>query len=242
MTPSNLTIAIGDIHGHITKLEALLAVCARRCAGETPRYVFVGDYGDRGPNSRAVVKLMRAMQADRPGEVICLRGNHEQVVIAAARGTLDMLRGGTDMDMWLGPAGGGRQFLESYGVKHARDLPADDIDWMANLPVSHDDGARFFAHAGVNPALPLDRQNEDDLMWIREPFLSYKGKWDRLIVHGHTPVSPRVPDLRPNRLNLDTAAGYGGPISAAIFLGNDREPAAFLTPTGEIAVPLTTRS
>ena len=103
---------------------------------------------------------------------------------------------------------------------------------MAALPLWHDDGRRFFAHAGVHPDRPLNDQQDDDLMWIREPFLSHTGDFGRLIVHGHTPTRTRVPDLRANRLNLDTAAGYEGPVTAAIFDHNTVRPIAFISNTG----------
>jgi serine/threonine protein phosphatase 1 len=230
-----LTCAIGDVHGHIDKLEQLLTHCERRCAGQSTRLLFIGDYVDRGPDSRAVVELLRDLQRSRPGEVVCLRGNHEAVVLAAASDQLHRLPGGdVDMDMWLGPSGGGLATLASYGVAHASQLPADHLQWMATLPLSHDDGLRYFAHAGVHPDRPLSEQVPDDLLWIREPFLSHKGDFGRLIVHGHTPVSARVPDMRANRLNIDTGAGYGGPITAAIFDDRQRNPLAFLTNAGEI--------
>ena len=236
---SVLTCAIGDVHGHIGKLELLLGHCERRCSGHATRLVFIGDYVDRGPDSRAVVDLLRELQRSRPGEVVCLRGNHEAVVLAAARDQLHRLPGDVDMDVWLGPSGGGLQTLASYGITHASQLPGDHLEWMAALPLSHDDGLRYFAHAGVDPARPLSDQVEDDLLWIREPFLSHAGGFGRLVVHGHTPVKARVPDMRANRLNIDTGAGYGGPITAAIFDERQRDPLAFLTSAGEIRIEAT---
>ena len=84
-------------------------------------------------------------------------------------------------------------------------------------------------HAGVNPEVPLDAQNEHDLLWIREPFLSSTRDYGRLIVHGHTPLRSGVPDRRPNRLNIDTAAVYGGPLTAAIFTDESVQPVDFLS-------------
>jgi serine/threonine protein phosphatase 1 len=196
--------------------------------------LFIGDYVDRGPDSRAVVELLREMQRSRPGEVVCLRGNHEAVVLAAASDRLHTLPGDVDMEMWLGPSGGGLATLASYAVPHASQLPVDHLQWMATLPLSLDDSLRYFAHAGVNPNRPLADQVEDDLLWIREPFLSHEGGFGRLVVHGHTPVTARLPDMRANRLNIDTGAGYGGPITAAIFDHRQRNPLAFLTNAGEI--------
>jgi serine/threonine protein phosphatase 1 len=109
-----------------------------------------------------------------------------------------------------------------------RNLPRDHIDWLRSLPVSYDDGRRFFVHAGVDPARPLDDQDRNDQIWIRESFLSYGGDFGRLIVHGHTPLDGGTADLRANRLNLDTGAVYGGPLTAAAFEAAQADPIAFL--------------
>lgn len=229
-----LTCAIGDVHGHIGKLEALLDRCARYCAGGAMQIVFIGDYVDRGPESRAVVELLIDLLRRNPGDVICLSGNHEAVVLAAATERLGTLPDKPTMQDWLGGNGGGAATLASYGVRHARDLPPEHLAWMATLPLFHDDGKRFFAHAGVRPGRPLDKQGKDDLLWIREPFLSYTGTFKRLIVHGHTPVAARVPDLRANRLNIDSGAGYDGPLTAAVFGDRSRDPIAFLNDSGDV--------
>jgi serine/threonine protein phosphatase 1 len=86
----------------------------------------------------------------------------------------------------------------------------------------------------VHPGRALDDQHEDDLMWIREPFLSHTGDFGRLIVHGHTPTPTRLPDVRANRLNIDTGAGYEGRVTAAIFEGSEARPVAFMTNAGEL--------
>lgn len=231
----SLTCAIGDVHGHIDKLTALLDLCERR-AGHDARLVFIGDYIDRGPDSRAVVELMMDLQQRRPDSVICLRGNHEAVAVAAANNTLSTLPGDIDHALWLSDVGGGLATLASYGVADAAELPASHLDWMAALPLCYDDGQRYFAHAGVHPRRPLAAQQEEDLVWIREPFLSHSGDYGRLVVHGHTPVAARIPELHANRLNIDTGAGYGGPLTAAIFDACRREPIGFLTNCGEIAI------
>jgi serine/threonine protein phosphatase 1 len=231
---AGLTCVIGDIHGHIRKLEALLKLCEARAGGDA-RLVFIGDYVDRGPDSRSVVALLIDLQQRKPGQVLCLRGNHEAVVLAAAQDRLNELPGGVDMDAWLSARGGGLQTLESYGVPKASDLPREHLAWMASLPFHYDDGQRYVAHAGVRPGLGLADQEEDDLLWIREPFLSHAGDFGRLVVHGHTPVAARIPDLRSNRLNVDTGAGYDGPLTAALFDHRQRDPLAFLAVGGEVS-------
>src|ERR1700689_3981861 len=127
--------------------------------------------------------------------------------------------------LWL--AQGGLATLESYRVTEPRDLPRAHVDWLRALPLSHDDGRRFFVHAGVNPGTPLEAQDHYDLLWIREPFLSHRGDYGRLIVHGHTPLADGVPDLRDNRLNLDTGAVFGGGAPAAVFDHAQTDPIGF---------------
>lgn len=217
--PGLITYAIGDVHGCVGKLEPLLERCIKHCAGRPMRIVFVGDYIDRGPDSRGVIDRIRKLQSEMPGEVIGLRGNHEALLI-------DAVKTG-DEGLWH--RNGGVQTLVSYGVAQASALPRDHLDWIASLRVFLDDGRRFFVHAGVNPAAALDHQSERDLVWIREPFLSSQRDYGRLIVHGHTPLSEGRPDLRRNRLNIDTAAVYGGPLTAAVFSAEKTWPIAFLT-------------
>jgi serine/threonine protein phosphatase 1 len=96
------------------------------------------------------------------------------------------------------------------------------------LRLSYDDGWRLFVHAGVDPEKPLDDQLDADLLWIREPVLSDARNYGRLIVHGHTPTKSAKPDLRTNRLNLDTGAGYGGALTAAVFTDGETNPVRFL--------------
>jgi len=216
--PGLLTYAIGDVHGCLDKLTALLDLCARHAGGAPARFVFVGDYIDRGPDSRGAIETIRKLQGERPGEVICLRGNHEALL-------LDAIKTG-DETHWL--RNGGIQTLTSYGVTDAAELPRDHLAWIESLRLTFDDGRRFFVHAGVNPASPLDRQTDHDLMWIREPFLNDDRNYGRLIVHGHTPLKTGRPDLHRNRLNLDTAAVYGGPLTAAVFNEEKTWPIAFL--------------
>ena len=213
-----LTYAIGDVHGCVDKLVRLLARCRAHAGDRRRRLVFVGDYIDRGPDSRGVIETLLKLQRSEP-EVICLRGNHEALM-------LDAVESG-DEALWL--LNGGGETLESYDATQALDLPAELVDWADALPLFFDDGRRLFVHAGLNPRVPLDHQTEQDLLWIREPFLSSRNDFGRLVVHGHTPLRAGVPDLRSNRLNIDTAAVFGGPLTAAVFEEHRTEPVAFLT-------------
>lgn len=185
------------------------------------RFVFVGDYIDRGPDSRGVVTLLMEMQRNSLHNVICLRGNHEAIMLRAASE-------GPDIEAWWHDNGGGST-LASYGVMHASELPDAHMRWFRNRSVCHDDGRRYFVHAGVQPGIALDRQSDEDLIWIREPFLSCGDPFDRLIVHGHTPVMTGKPDVRRNRINIDTGAVYGGPLTAAVFKEAQTGAIGFLT-------------
>jgi len=214
----SLIYAIGDIHGSLHKLRKLIVRCEEHADGRPMTFVFLGDYIDRGPDSSGVIGTVMDLQS-RLSNLIALKGNHEALA-------LDVIDGTDPPAFWL--TQGGAETLQSYGVKDARELPQAHIDWLRSLPLRYDDGNRFFVHAGVNPHKPLDAQSERDLLWIREPFLSDERDYGRLIVHGHTPQSTGAPDLRGNRLNLDTGAVFGGPLTAAAFTGAGPKPIAFL--------------
>ncbi len=223
----SLTYAIGDIHGSLDKLRRLIARCEAhaqtyaeththsRAQDHAHRFVFLGDYIDRGEDSCGVVRLLIDMQS--AGSAIARRGNHEAMALAVIDGL-------SDSELW----DGGAATLASYGVSCARDLPRRHVDWLRSLPLSHDDGRRLFVHAGIDPDKPLDAQSSDDLLWIREPFLSDVRDHGRLIVHGHTPTRSRLPERRGSRLGLDTGAVYGGPLTAAAFSDAQAEPVAVL--------------
>ena len=214
----SVTYAIGDIHGALHKLQDLLARCESHAAGQPRRYVFLGDYVDRGPDSAGVVRVLREITTNVP-DVVALMGNHEAMLLAAVDGALEPVH-------WLGQ--GGATTLASYGVAQARELPRDDVDWLRGLPLFYDDGQRLFVHAGIDPRFPLDAQDDNDLLWIRDPFLADTRDYGRLIVHGHTPLLSGMPDLRANRLNLDTGAVFGGPLTAAVFSADATPPVTFL--------------
>jgi serine/threonine protein phosphatase 1 len=215
----SLTYAVGDIHGSLRKLRGLTARCREHAGGQPITFIFLGDYIDRGPESAGVVAHLIEMQSS-PGErCIALKGNHEDFALGVLEGT-------TDANHWLSQ--GGAETLLSYGIASARDLPREHVEWMRALPRSYDDGRRFFVHAGIDPSRPFDAQDDNDLLWIREPFLSSRRKFGRLVVHGHTPLPTAAPDLRDNRLNLDTGAVFGGPLTAAIFSAAETGPIGFL--------------
>jgi serine/threonine protein phosphatase 1 len=215
----SVTYAIGDIHGSLVMLRRLITRCRDDANGRPMTFVLLGDYIDRGPDSAGVVRAVMDLQAQFGERAIALKGNHEKVALEVFDGT-------TEADFWLSQ--GGDETLQSYGIGDVRDLPPDHLQWLRALPLRYDDGRRFFVHAGIDPDKPLDAQREHDLIWIREPFLSDLRDHGRLIVHGHTPTDSDIPDLRGNRLNIDTGAVYGGSLTAAVFDETQTEPIAFL--------------
>ena len=219
-----LTYAIGDIHGCYLKLRRLLGHCAVHCGSGTPRFIFIGDYVDRGPNSAEVVRFLMKTQASAPNLTVCLRGNHEAMLIDAADGGDELV--------WL--FNGGDATLQSYGIENAAEIPPEHLAWFKTLPFAISEGNRFFVHAGILPGTPLDEQPEEAMLWIREPFLSDTRDHGQYIVHGHTIVNDGRADVHPNRLNLDTGAYCGGPLTAAVFDDASIGPLALITDDGEI--------
>ncbi len=218
--------AVGDIHGRSDLLEKALhsidADCRRRPALQ-PITVFVGDYIDRGPGSRDVLKLL--LQWRRDNEAVFLRGNHETFLPR-------FLADSRTLDVWR--QYGGLETLLSYGLvptinpdRHeqvrladelAVALPKEHLDFLKSLNLSYGCGDFLFVHAGIRPGVPIRRQNEEDLLWIREEFLAHEQPFERFVVHGHTPVT--LPDLRPNRINIDTGAFATGCLTCIIVEGS----------------------
>ncbi len=223
----DLTFAIGDVHGCVDKLQALLAACDSVRAGREARYVLVGDYIDRGPHSREVVDFLMHRQRSEGSRLVCLRGNHEQMLLDAAAGG----RTFPDLLDWL--SNGGEQTLHSYRVHDPVLLPGSHLDWIRTLPLSFSDSQRHYVHAGIRPGVALADQAALDLLWIREPFLSSEVRHAGFIVHGHTPTRSGLPDLRAHRLNLDTGACFGGELTAAAFTGEAAPPFLFINDLGE---------
>ncbi|OSI69592.1 serine/threonine protein phosphatase [Bradyrhizobium canariense] len=218
--------AIGDVHGRADLLQSLLTVIdadLARSAPERAIQVFLGDYVDRGPDSRAVIDLL--IERSKSHETVCLKGNHEVFL-------LEVLKDPARLEEWR--RYGGLLTLVSYGVNPTmnptpeqqielieglrRTLPPEHLSFLQQLRPSFACGDFFFVHAGVKPGVALERQKEEDLLWIREEFLESERRFGKYVVHGHTPVS--VPDIRSNRINIDTGAYATGNLTLLTIQGD----------------------
>jgi serine/threonine protein phosphatase 1 len=215
--------AIGDIHGRDDLLEQLLGTIMDRAArtNQANHLVFLGDYVDRGLQSRQV--LDRLIDLELPGwKITYLRGNHDQAI-------LDFLDDPGFYRSWR--VFGAAETLLSYGVTppkfeddqafaKARDefrarCPARHLDFLQGLPYAHEIGDYFFVHAGVRPGIALAQQTAQDMMWIREEFIMSQRAFGKVIVHGHTPTERPV--KRANRIGVDTGAYATNVLTAAIL-------------------------
>jgi len=219
--------AVGDIHGRadlLHELHRMIASDAGACQATRKVVVYVGDYIDRGASSAMVIDLL----LDQPlqgFESVHLMGNHEQSLLTF----LSDLRIGPE---WM--AYGGAQTLASYGVEPPRTrgelaraqielkarLPERHLRFMAGLRLTHEEGDYLFAHAGLRPGVPLARQIEDDLLWIRDEFLHSDAEFGKIVVHGHS-IS-EWPEIRRNRIGIDTGAFATDRLSAVILEGGAR--------------------
>lgn len=232
----NYIFAIGDIHGRLDLLRLAAKAIDTYLSDRAARGVaiFLGDYVDRGPDSRGVIEFL--MNAQRNAPLLCLKGNHEEMMLEA-------LTSG-DCSRWI--ASGGAATLSSYG---GEDIPPEHIAWLSSLPTIAELGNRIFVHAGLMPGVPLKDQKDEWRMWIRERFLLAGNEfidWPH-IVHGHTPIyhlkpNPAEPELLPWRTNLDTGAFHTGVLTVGVFTDAKPGPIELLRVTADANKPLPPRS
>jgi serine/threonine protein phosphatase 1 len=206
-----LYYAIGDIHGHLELLDPLLAKIAADAAARqgAKTLVYLGDYVDRGPDSAGV--LDRVIAGPPPGfaNQVALFGNHEDYFIDYFDGVEPAASRWLERDMGGGPT------LASYGGDWER--IGAHAGWLRTLPLFHMTDRYLFVHAGVFPGRPLAEQRREDLIWIRDRFLDSALDHGRIVVHGHTPRQPWGVDVRANRINVDSGAAWGGPLSCVVL-------------------------
>ena len=229
-TPADTAIyAVGDIHGRLdllTRMHQMIEADAVRSAAARRLLVYLGDYGSRGPDSRGVIERVIGWL---PGgfERITLKGNHEELLLRCHDGDYEAGR------HWLDY--GGIEALASYGVVVADPsarrrvdivalasglaaaLPAAHLAFLRGLAISHREGDYYFVHGGIRPGIKLDAQSERDRIWIRKRFLLSEADHGAVVVHGHS-IS-REPELRHNRIGIDTGAYQSGRLTCLVLEG-----------------------
>ena len=187
---------IGDIHGCLEPLHRLMRELR---LSEADEVVFLGDYIDRGPDSKGVIEYLLTLQ----GRYTFLMGNHERMF-------LDFLQG-KERALFL--YNGGTATLESYGG--LRRIPATHLAFLDRLRPYDETEDYLFVHAGIRPAIPLQEQDESDLLWIREEFYAYPGRFPKTVVFGHTPMREVL--MEDDRIGIDTACVYGNKLTCLIL-------------------------
>ncbi len=237
--PATSVYAVGDIHGRADLLakihKRIRADAAKRAQGNRKIVVYLGDYIDRGAKSREVIDML--LQSPLEGfEKVHLKGNHEDYMLGFLEGGGDamgwLLNGGEATIASYGVAPAGNSFLQAGALDDLRAalqaaVPEDHRAFLANLRLHHREGGYLFVHAGIRPEVPLADQNADDLMWIREEFLDCRADHDCRVVHGHTITWS--PEVRPNRIGIDTGAFISGALTCLVIEGAETR---FLTATG----------
>jgi serine/threonine protein phosphatase 1 len=229
--------AIGDVHGEYERLfslhEAIEAHWRAFGAGRPATVLHLGDYVDRGPDSRSVIDYLISLQ-NKPDlhsgiSIVCLLGNHERML-------LDAIDSGEHQKLMQWLMNGGEATVESYrrhappGTPLQEIVPREHVAWLKGLPLQHMDRDvnLLFVHAGVLPD-KYPKCDEEVILWTRSPKFMNDSKWpanpelDGLtVVHGHTPTDDYLPYASDRRVNLDTGACYGGPLTAAVFMDGKR--------------------
>jgi len=226
----SLVYAVGDVHGRLDLLERLHDMIEADAAGIPAArkvVVYLGDYVDRGPDSCRVVDLLiEDPMADL--EAVHLMGNHEALLLSflvdPGQVRLWFMNGGDatlrsyGVDLWAETDAGDRaDYLRQAFIDR---LPDSHLAFYRALHLTHEEGDYLFVHAGIRPGIPLDAQDPEDLIWIRQEFLDSMADHGKVVVHGHTPAHDA--QLRSNRIGIDTGAVYGGKLTALVLHGAER--------------------
>lgn len=224
-----LTYAIADLHGRFDLLLQASKVIADDAAHRPHKLVILGDFIDRGPHSRNIIELLSNPPASNR-EWVVLQGNHEDIMLQAFADPARCLR------WWIGNGGG--QTLMSYGYRdgdmlHPSKVPQGHLDWLAGLPLYHEDARRIFVHAGLPSHLPLTEASPSTLQWMlyrsTESYPDAEVHDDaphcsgKHIVHGHH-QSACHPLLKPHRTNLDSFAWHTGRLAIGVFDDSQAAP------------------
>lgn len=222
--------AIGDIHGRadlLSRLHAQIIGDATSAARLRRVIVYLGDFVDRGAESRRVIDMLLD-ETPAGFQPVHLSGNHEELMQS-------FLEDAGTAPVWM--ANGGAATLASYGVRLDEPVTAEDQfltaqrefrvalperhrSFLRRLAVTHVEGDYLFVHAGIMPGRPLDAQSREHLLWIRDPFLNSTADHGCCVVHGHTIVPE--PDERPNRIAIDTGAYFSNRLTCLVLEGESR--------------------
>ena len=218
--PRRRVYAIGDIHGcdlQLADLHEIIAEDLARRPVDEPVLLHIGDYVDRGADTAGVLRRLIAGSPIEAVQVVNLIGNHDETMLHALSGDRPAA---TD---WLFT--GGRPALESYGIdpdspreSWPEGVPPEHLELLRGLTLSHREGGYLFVHAGVRPGVPLEQQQREDLLRMRQPFLYSEMSFGAVVVHGHTPV--KEPVVRHNRIAIDTGAVFGGKMTCLVLEGD----------------------
>jgi serine/threonine protein phosphatase 1 len=205
------TYAVPDLHGRYDLLCAAIDKITHDSQGHIAQVVTLGDYVDRGPNSRQIIETLISWSSSEL-KLVAIKGNHEAMMWACCKNL-------SEMSWWMG--NGGDQTILSYcqsaaGLGDVSCIPAAHLDWIASLPLMHVDQHRIYVHAGVDPAVALHQQSEQTLLWKRYPKMFSKGFGSRHVVHGHDANSDG-PIVTKGRTNLDTLAWKTGRLVVGVF-------------------------
>ncbi|MBW2429850.1 MAG: serine/threonine protein phosphatase [Deltaproteobacteria bacterium] len=194
--------AIGDIHGSFDRLQELMQKIPIDFTEDI--LVFIGDYIDRGPGSVEVVNYLIGLKKRVP-EIIYLKGNHEDM--------LEKYLDGTDRFTYL--LNGGQNTLDSYlsktNTSNSFPIPPDHMEFFQSLRLYYETEDYIFVHAGLRPKVPLESQEAEDLLWIRDKFIYSRYNFGKPVVFGHTPLEK--PLVEPNKIGIDTGAVYGNALT-----------------------------
>jgi serine/threonine protein phosphatase 1 len=193
--------AIGDIHGNLAHLERLIEEIKPALNPQRDTLVFLGDYIDRGPDSKGVVDFVLQVRKEFP-HVVCLKGNHEAMF-------LDWFLDGKDYDLYLYNGGGAT--IRSYSLEGEFTLPQEHLDFFTSLLLYYETEQYIFVHAGLRAGIPLAEQDPNDLVWIRDEFILSPHDFGKVVVFGHTPLQQVF--ITPTKIGIDTGAVYGGKLT-----------------------------
>lgn len=222
--------AVGDVHGRFDLLQRMIEKIGDHSNALPPakslHILFLGDLIDRGPQSAQILHFLFELQR-QSNRIIVLQGNHEEVLLQSLDGNVEVL------NAWL--RFGGLETLRSFGLSAPAEgedlrsylrnvratIPSQWVEWLRRLPLTARSGDYFFCHAGIRPGVGLRRQDREDLLWIREEFLSDRRDHGAVIVHGHS-IEAAV-QFRDNRIGIDTGAYRTGVLTALYLEGEKQE-------------------